>query len=278
MKIKLLIVALMMFAGIAFSADNSITLSEVERMEATIEEMREVLKEYKNPNPLDSIPLQSHEPMYFVLNPNDGEEEAKFQISLKYPVTDWLPGLYFSMTTIAFWDLHSESKPFTATNYNPSIFYTFWETDKETDGFSIEKTTIGYEHQSNGESDVESRSWERFFVESGISHKLNGDFLSFIHKKENAFWLDENADIKEYYGDSRTIIKWNHGDNIQLDWTFRRNASFERGHDIVGLSFKDPWLKLRPWWYIQAFSGYGEHLLNYNKRNSEIRIGFLLVR
>lgn len=222
-------------------------------------------------NPLQSTPLESHDPMYVVLNPETDKQEAKFQISLRYPVVDWLEGVYFGYTQVSFWDLHGASQPFTGSNYNPSIFMVIY--DEGELGFSFDRTRFGFEHQSNGEKEEFSRSWDRWFAESGVSYSLLGHVIKYVRKEWRAIHLQENPDILDYYGNGENTISYVYDNDVQFDWRFRRNSNLDRGFDELGLSFHA--FGFTPRWYIQMFVGYGEDMINYNVRKDAVwRLGF----
>jgi hypothetical protein len=133
-------------------------------------------------------PLSENEPMYFVVGARE-RWTARFQISFKYRLFDydagfgkerpWLTGLYFAYTQTSLWDLEGESAPFFDTSYRPSLFWRWLRTDQQT---WIDGVRIGVEHESNGQSGIESRSINHFLFlnadENGriaSTQKLRGD-------------------------------------------------------------------------------------------------------
>ena len=97
------------------------------------------------------------------------KEEAEFQISFKVPLNydDLLfdgDGLFFGMTLKSFWQVYTgaASRPFRETNYRPEFFY-YTPTDWQPfDG----STWLGFgiEHESNGQRQDLSRSWNRVYA------------------------------------------------------------------------------------------------------------------
>ncbi|OIO68244.1 MAG: hypothetical protein COW19_03100 [Zetaproteobacteria bacterium CG12_big_fil_rev_8_21_14_0_65_55_1124] len=93
-------------------------------------------------------------------------QEVKYQISFQGVITDFGDSPYElggSYTQQSYWQVFNSalSAPFRETNYAPEIFVR-WQ-DKDAPLF--DKDTfyrVGFEHQSNGQSQPLSRSWNRF--------------------------------------------------------------------------------------------------------------------
>lgn len=210
--------------------------------------------------------------------------EAKFQLSLKVPLNNkplftYGDGLYLGFTTQAWWQVYSSniSKPFRESNYQPEIFYLSplpWHPFGGNTGF-----VLGFEHQSNGKAQNLSRSWNRIY-----SHFLfeKGDFaLSFrpwyrIEEDEKAFEFDpdgdDNPDIADYMGHFELGLIYRY-DHYQFSLQGRQNFSTHKGAVEFGMTFP-LWGKLRG--YANAFSGYGESLIDYNHNQTRIGIGISL--
>lgn len=97
------------------------------------------------------------------------DAEAKFQISLKIPLLTgyWLnegDQLFFGFTLKSWWQIYADeiSKPFRETNYQPEFFYITPLNYHPWGGNSALIT--GFEHQSNGRSQLLSRSWNRVYI------------------------------------------------------------------------------------------------------------------
>ena len=206
---------------------------------------------------------------------SDGDKvEAKFQISAKaraWTTDDRRWGLWVAYTQQSQWQLYNSdvSKPFRDTNYMPEAFVS-WRPDVYLGGgFRLGLLNAGYNHQSNGRSDLLSRSWDRVFVEAGIER---GNF-ALLAKGWYAFNLDDNPDITDYYGHGSLtgIYKWNgHSFNLMA----RGNVSAGKG--AAQLTWTSPPL-IGPFRaYVQGFAGYGESMIDYNWRQNTIGIGVAL--
>jgi phospholipase A1 len=128
---------------------------------------------------------------------------------------------------------------------------------------------VGYNHQSNGRSDVLTRSWDRVYAEFGVE-RTN---LALLARVWYPFNDDDNPDIADYYGyGSLTAIYKLDGHSLSL--MVRGNLSEGRG--AGQLTWMSPKIlgPLRA--YVQAFTGYGETLLDYNWPQNTIGVGLAL--
>lgn len=204
-------------------------------------------------------------------------QEAEFQISFAIPVwrkiakSRW--DLMFAYTHHAWWQIYNSawSRPFRETNYTPEIFarYIYGEP-KKVFGFDVEAVDIGYMHQSNGQIQGLSRSWNRLYVRS----LLKNDYISFLltawYRVPEERDDDDNRDIYNYMG---------FGD-IEIFKKFGNHAIHYRTpilshHFSSDLKYSYPWREgLR--WYLSYQSGYGQSLIEYNRQTQRLGIGFVL--
>jgi len=217
--------------------------------------------------------IQPYQPTYLIAG--DKENQVKYQISFKYGL--WYPynsGLFLSYTQLAKWNLYDKSSPFRETNYNPSVF---WEKGNvwKFDFLRI----IPYEHKSNGRDGEESRSIDRGFLEAqaSIGEKLNLG----IREKVGYFYAvsNKNKDIKRYIGNFETElfaqIKSQHGYLGHEKLSFAGEWTNKFYWYKIELSFRIFTTKIRPHVYVQYYNGYGEFLLNYNKKSNALRAGLI---
>jgi phospholipase A1 len=206
--------------------------------------------------------------------PDGDKTEAKFQISAKaraWTTDDRRWGLWAAYTQQSQWQVYNSdvSKPFRDTNYMPEAFVS-WRPDVNLGGgFRLGLLNAGYNHQSNGRSDLLSRSWDRVFVEAGIER---GNF-ALLAKGWYAFHLDDNPDITDYYGHGSLtgIYKWNgHSFNLMA------RGNLGTGKGAAQLSWTSPPLFGPFRAYVQGFTGYGESMIDYNWNQSTIGVGLSL--
>lgn len=206
--------------------------------------------------------------------------EVKFQLSFKIPLLTGLfddrSTLWFGYTQLSFWQLYNSdnSAPFRETNYEPELFWRY-NISKDLGPGRLDMVSLGFTHQSNGQTEPQSRSWNRI-----TSHIVYGAgrwlFIARpwyrIPESRNE---DNNPDIDRYlgYGDLTTVYKVDEnrsismklGNNFRLD---DNKTSIELGYSFpLGSTVKG---------YVQYFNGYGESLVDYNERIQRIGVGVML--
>jgi len=216
---------------------------------------------------------------------NVDEVEAKFQISFKFPVWHGIwddnGSLYFAYTNQSYWQVYNKevSSPFRETNHEPAIFVAF-DNDWEILGMRNSIWGFGAVHQSNGQSQILSRSWNRIY---GSMIFDRGPFAMGlkvwwrIPEDEKASFDDpkgdDNPDITDYMGNFELEGVYALGEhrftatvrnNLQSD--NRGSGQFTWSYPILGN------LRL----YAQYFNGYGESLIDYDHHNQRIGIGIAL--
>ena len=212
--------------------------------------------------------------------------EAKFQLSLKVPLlTDSLfrqgDQLYFGFTLQSWWQIYSEeiSKPFRETNYQPEIFYFTPISFHPFGGNSA--LVVGAEHQSNGRSQLLSRSWNRVYV--NYLYEKRNFALSFrpwyrIPESEKESPSDgqgdDNPDILDYMGHFELGLMYKYDSAYEFSFKGRNNFATHKGFVEFGVTFP-LWGKLKG--YAQMSSGYGESLIDYNVNQRRFGIGIALT-
>lgn len=212
--------------------------------------------------------------------------EIEFQVSFKVGINEkplWRDNgfLYFAYTARSFWQAYNtrESSPFRDTNHEPELFLAF-TTDWRAFGAEVPVLSVGLSHQSNGRSDLQSRSWHRVFARATLEYEKY--YVSFkpwwripeSKKKgpEDATG-DDNPDIDDYFGYFELRGFRRYGDN-ELSLMLRNNLrSDNKGAIELGYSY--PFAKTKRG-YIQLFHGYGESLLDYNHKTTRVGIGIML--
>ena len=212
------------------------------------------------------------------------QEEVEFQLSLKLRLSDGdllfqRDGIYFGFTIASFWQLYSQgiSAPFRETNYTPEIFYLsplpkkLWEGDVGV--------MFGMEHQSNGQIQGFSRSWNRLYAAGFYSKErfVSGLKLWYrLPEKKKSSPLepegDDNPDIYRYFGYSELFLGWR---GSAQEYTFRMhgNPTTGKGGGEVALSF--PFFgRFRG--VVKYFNGYGNSLIDYNHFQQRIGVGVLI--
>jgi phospholipase A1 len=205
------------------------------------------------------------------------ENEAKYQLSFKarlFAADGRRWGVWFGYTQQSHWQVYSAdtSRPFRETNYKPEALVVY-DPELEYAGWRWRLASIGVVHQSNGRSLPLSRSWNRIIGQLGVE---KGDFALVVRP-----WVrihedaadDNNPDITDYtgHGDATLVYKWS-GHSLSL--TVRGNVATGKGAAQFGWMSPRLLGPLRV--YVQAFSGYGESLIDYNWRQNTFGFGFAL--
>jgi phospholipase A1 len=206
--------------------------------------------------------------------------EAKFQISFKgrlWATDDRRFGVWAAYTQQSHWQVYNSSeevsKAFRETNYMPELFVSYRPGVALPGGWQWNLVNAGYTHQSNGRSQALSRSWDRLFVEGGIEKgnlALVGRAWYRLNESDED---DDNPDITDYLGHGELwgIWRWQgHSFNLGV------RGNLNTGKGSAAFSYTSPPLLGAFRGYVQAFTGYGESLIDYNWRQTTIGIGVAL--
>ncbi len=231
--------------------------------------------------------LLPYEPIYFVVGFREGLN-ARFQFSFKFRLltppgnmTDVLHDLYFGYTQTSLWDLHDESKPFHDTSYKPTLFYYHELFDWKPAWIDRLGLQMGLQHESNGQAAKTSRSLNTFYVMPIVSWvKWRGWEFSVAPRAITYLNTDENPDLPGYRGYVEWMLSAQHGDDFKFTAHLRKGTA--QGYGSVELNASWPFQNLVNGLggrvQLQYFNGWGESLLDYNKRrDDQIRIGLMLV-
>ena len=268
----------------------SLVLERIER-ERAVQENRSVLLAHKRNYIL---------PLTYAKHPNDdvfevgssdfGENldntEVQFQISIKAPLAESLftaqDSLFVAFTVRSFWQAYNDdlSSPFRETNYEPEIF---WVTPVPWEIFGGDASlfALGLSHQSNGRSQLFSRSWNRLYG-SVIWERWRFVF------RFKAWWRipeddkddpldpdgDDNPDIEDYLGNFEFTTAYRKNDQ-EISVMLRNNLETDDNRGAIQVDWTFP-LQRRFRGYVQYFNGYGESLIDYDANIQRIGVGILL--
>jgi len=206
-------------------------------------------------------------------------EEVAFQLSFKVKLWADILGqeadLWIAYTQRSFWQYYNfeDSSPFRETNYEPELLLNF-RTDYTLLGLRGRFINVGFNHQSNGQSEPLSRSWNRIVANAGFER---GDFSLLLkgwYRIPEAVADDDNPNIEDYlgYGEIWAYYFWK-GNRFAV--MLRNNLDFKTNRGAVQLEWSFPLIE-RVSGYLQYYNGFGESLLDYNHRVNRIGIGFIL--
>ncbi len=222
-----------------------------------------------------------------------GKQELRLQISLRTKLATGLltpadsnarDSLWVGYSQQSYWQFFSPgiSRPFRSTDYEPEVIYVYPTDAQLPFGWRWRYTGAGLVHQSNGQSDPLSRSWNRVYLmtgfERGNQFSLSGRIWQRLHEAPGQ---DNNPDITNYIGRGEVQATWNpdrkntfigtvrgtpsdnHG-SVRVEWL--RSLGEGKGNTFSGLRL-----------HTGLFSGYGDSLIDYNRKRTVFTIGFSLV-
>ncbi len=204
--------------------------------------------------------------------------ESKFQFSVKVKAWEGVFGrhgnLWLGYTQQSNWQVFNgvTSSPFRETNYEPEAILAF-RTNASLLGWDLRMLNIGLVHQSNGRPLPLSRSWNRVYAQLGIE-RGNVTVLArpWLRLSEDEA-TDDNPDIRDFMGSGDLQVAYNRGGHVYAALG-RLNGSTGRG--ALQLDWAFP-ISLSLKGYVQATTGYGESLIDYNYKQNTLGIGLLLV-
>lgn len=209
--------------------------------------------------------------------PFSGENlDTKFELGLTISLFegrkhfDFLAPLHFGYSQQSWWDIAEDSAPFREHNYNPEMYWLFDQPRRPLLGRFPFVDIVGIEHQSNGQDGLESRSWDRVYVQKEF------DLLPQLSMGVKIWDIlqtgDQNQDIRHYLGSGELSVMFKPNDRTNLRWRLRQ------GNDVSTLSYTFDIYYRRPnvngAFFIQYHDGYGEALINYNRKSKSLRGGF----
>jgi len=233
--------------------------------------------------------MSAYEPIYAVYGPGTNDE-ARIQLSFKYQLFGSRAradrpalgdGLYFAYTQRMFWDLGANSSPFRNIDFQPEVFYI--TPPKVLSDKATVSAQLGLRHESNGRDGLSSRSLNTVYLAPAAAFSLGGDLRLTVAPRAwfYAGDLSDNPDIRRYRGNTGLFVEIGEADGLRLSSSSRFNFGSGKGSISADLSY--PLRRLLgggPDFYLfaQSFAGYGENLLDYNRRITRLRLGVALVR
>jgi phospholipase A1/A2 len=237
------------------------------------------------------LAVSVYEPVYVVVG-GDGGLNAKFQISLRYRLFDgqgalaerlpWIDDIYLSYSQTSLWDLGELSKPFRDSSYRPRLFFSNYDLGRLLDGRLRLGIESGFGHESNGKEGEESRSFNMLYARPvltfGDPQGLRAYLAPLIH---NYIADDENPDIHHYRGHVDWLFGIGSKGGLDFSATIRDGTRSDYGSVEINASYPLSKLSggdLTGWLMLQYFSGYGESLLDYNRKlDSQLRLGIAIA-
>jgi phospholipase A1 len=218
--------------------------------------------------------------------------ETRIQLSVRTKLAQGLltrgdarDSLWFAYTQQSYWQVFTPalSRPFRSTDHEPEFIYVYPATALLPGGWQLRYAGLGLVHQSNGQSLPLSRSWNRLYLMAGAEHAggftLNARVWQRIPESAAS---DDNPHISDYIGRAELAASWDMDPVDTFALTLRNNLrGFDKG------SVRLEWLRkiesrtpstlgsLR--FHVQLFSGYGDSLIDFNRRRTVLGVGLSLI-
>ncbi|RYY77239.1 MAG: phospholipase [Gammaproteobacteria bacterium] len=208
--------------------------------------------------------------------------EFEFQLSIKILIRENIfddnGHLYLGYTNHSLWQVYNRetSAPFRETNHQPELLLTF-TNDFEIFGFRNVLNEFSINHQSNGQSGVLSRSWNRVMFNSvfegeNFSFSLNPWYR--LPEDKSRYpgdpKGDDNPDIDYYMGNFQFSGAYRYKANI-FSLELRNNLKINsRGAAEVAWTFP---ISSTMRGYVNYFDGYGHSLIDYNDKQRVVGLG-----
>jgi phospholipase A1/A2 len=195
--------------------------------------------------------------------------------------------LWFGYSQQSYWQIFNRdlSRPFRTTDHEPELIYIYPHQIALPGGWDYRLSGAGLVHQSNGQSDPLSRSWNRLYL-MGAAEKVLGPESSL--RLQGRVWErlressgnDDNPGIENFIGRAELTGTWQINKANTLGITFRHSLRSEakgstRIDWLMAPGGSPNYTGLR--YHVQLFNGYGDSLLDYNKRRNVLSIGLSLV-
>lgn len=234
--------------------------------------------------------ISGYRPVYALFGAQPSN--AKLQLSFKYQFFDengllgkrdrWLSGLHFGFTQTLFWDLSQPSAPFRDIVFSPELMYLAQSRRAATAGRPAFAVQAGVRHESNGRDGDDSRSLNTVYFEPAITLALGDDWTASAAPRA---WFyvggkEGNESIERFRGYSNLRLGAGQTDGIYLAANLRGFVGNGRGSTEFDLSYPLNRLvdNLNLYLHSQLFTGFGESLIDFDRKKTALRLGVSIVR
>jgi phospholipase A1 len=206
------------------------------------------------------------------------DTEAKFQLSFKVKAIESIfsdrADLWLAYTQKSYWQLYNRdySAPFRETNYEPEGILSI-RTDLDLGLIKWRFLNLGLVHQSNGRSNPLSRSWNRVYANFGFEKNNFSLEVRPWYRFKESDGSDDNPDLLDFMGHGDVTARYRFDSGQELSALMRQN--FRTGNGAIQLDWSYP-LTGNLKGYVQIFSGYGDNLLDYNRRQNVLGFGIAI--
>jgi outer membrane phospholipase A len=221
------------------------------------------------------VGISPYKPVYFVV----GRSEGKGQLSLKARPAEAIP-LYFGYTQLMIWDIFKSSLPMRDINFNPEVFYRLSFGEPQ----DLRWLDVGiFEHESNGLNENRSRSWNRSYLRYNDVFAFSGSGAKLQWSIK--LWVPYNCETKNcsrYRGITEVTVALENllGSHIgENDISLRfyggglSRLNFLKGGQELMFRLRPGGRAIIPLLVFQLFQGYGENMLDQDRKGLALRGG-----
>lgn len=224
-----------------------------------------------------------------------GKNEARIQLSVRTKIAQGMltggreqlrDSLWFGYSQQSYWQLFNGglSRPFRSTDHEPEVTYIYPTRAQLPLGWQLRYTGISAVHQSNGQSQPLSRSWNRTVLmagfEKGSDYTLQAKFWKRMKEDPTN---DDNPGIEDLIGRAEFSGSWNVDKNNTLGVTLRHALRSDANGSVRMDWYRtlgnggQPGGKSGLRFHTRLFAGYGDSLIDYNRRRTVLSVGLSLV-
>jgi phospholipase A1 len=152
-------------------------------------------------------------------------------------------------------------------------------------GWTLPASGLGLVHQSNGQSLPLSRSWNRVYLMGAAEKPLGQDSGLILQGRiwdrlKESSGNDDNPGIEDYVGRAEVTGSWQINKantvGVTLRHSLRKEARGSARLDWMMAPSSSPnYTGLR--YHVQLFNGYGDSLVDYNRKRTVLSVGLSLV-
>ena len=141
----------------------------------------------------------------------------------------------------------------------------------------------GVQHQSNGKGGEDSRSLNMGYIEPTATFPIGHNMALSLRARAWIYLGDmsDNPDIRDFRGNGLISVGLGNPDGVMLMSELRGNPATGKGSMQFDLSYPLNRIfsrNLDLYLFGQLYSGYGESLIDYNRKDTRLRFGIALQR
>jgi len=227
----------------------------------------------------NELPKSENPENSFTEKQNYNNVEAKFQLSFKTKlVQSFLFGygdIWLGYSQLANWQVYNDpiSRPFRELNYQPELIFNF-PMKVNFFGIDLRMAGITFNHESNGRDLPRSRSWNRIMFHAAFEKENFQLYLTPWIRIKNSD-KDDNPNISDYIGRVEANFIYNL-DKHSFNLIAKNSLNFDKNRGSLEFNYFYS-VKSNVRLHFQAFTGYGETLIDFNHKQTTLGFGISFI-